>query len=315
MVVVDQMSWQPPSAPPSGGYAPTPGGYVPTPGGYGSPPGGYYGPPPSGYGPPPGYPQYPGGSGATPWGPAPGLEYASFWRRFGGYILDGIIIGVPTAIIYLIIFGSTISTYANQVTYANQNGLPTPAYVLPSGGQVTLSLIGCVLAVLYFGVLVAGWGSTLGQRAVGVRVVRVEDPASPLPLGRALARAIVWWAPGLLAFVAGVSSIAGLVVFLCLLWVAWDPKKQGLHDKLGRALVVRPSLAVPAGAYGAAYPYPAPGYLGAPPQYLPTPQQYPPTPSQYPAAPPEYPAAPPQYPAAPPQYPGVPPQYPPTPSL
>jgi hypothetical protein len=68
-MVVDAMSWQPPSVPPSGGYPP-----------------------------PPGYPQYPGvpgGAGATPWGPAPGLEYASFWRRFGGYILDGIIIAVP----------------------------------------------------------------------------------------------------------------------------------------------------------------------------------------------------------------------------
>jgi uncharacterized RDD family membrane protein YckC len=302
-VVVDTMSWQPPSAPPSGGYAPTPGGY----------------------GPPPGYPQYPGvpgGRGATPWGPAPGLEYASFWRRFGGYILDGIIIAVPTVIVFFIIFGSTISTYANQVTYANQYGLPTPSYVLSSGGVVTFSLIGCILAVLYFGVLVAGWGSTLGQRAVGVRVVCVEDPASHLPLGRALARSIVWWAPGLLAFVSGVGTIADLVVFLCLLWVAWDPKKQGLHDKLGRALVVRPSLAVPVGAYGAAYPYPAPGYLGGPPQYPGAPPQYPNVPPQYPGAPSQqypptpsqYPAAPPDYPAAPPQYPGTPPQYPPTPS-
>jgi uncharacterized RDD family membrane protein YckC len=307
MVVVDAMSWQPPSVPPSGGYAPTPGGYGPPPG-YPQYPGGY-GPPPGGYGPPPGYPQYPGvpgGSGATPWGPAPGLEYASFWRRFGGYILDGIIIGVPTVIIFFIIFGSTISTYVNQVTYANQNGLPTPTYVLSSGGEVTLTLIGCALSALYFGVLVAGWGSTLGQRAVGVRVVRAEDPASHLPLGRALARSIVWWGPGLLAFVSGAGAIASLVALLCLLWVAWDPKKQGLHDKLGRALVVKPSLAVPAGAYGAAYPYPAPGYPAAPPQY-------PAAPPQYPAAPPQYPPTPQQYPAAPPPYPPTPPQYPPAP--
>ena len=292
-MVVDAMSWQPPSVPPSGGYSPTPGGYGPTPGGY---------PPPPGY---PQYPGVPGGAGATPWGPAPGLEYASFWRRFGGYILDGIIIAVPTAIIFFIIFGSTLSTYANQVTYATQNGLPTPTYVLPSGGVVTLSLIGCVLAALYFGVLVAGWGSTLGQRAVGVQVVRVEDPTSHLPLGRALARSIVWWGPGLLAFVSRAGALADLVVFLCLLWVAWDPKKQGLHDKLGRALVVRPSLAVPVGVYGAAYPYSAPGYPTAP--------QYPAAPPQYPATPPQYPTTPPLYPTTPPQYPTTPPPYPPTP--
>jgi uncharacterized RDD family membrane protein YckC len=272
LVVVDAMSWQPPSAPPSGGYAPIPGGYAP----------------------PPGYPPYPappGGPGATPWGPAPGLEYATFWRRFGGYLLDGLILAVPTLVISFIVFGSAISTYANQVNYAAQNNLSTPTLVLSASGVVTLSLIGCVLSALSFGVLVAGWGSTLGQRAVGVRVVRQEDTASNLTLGRALARAVVWWGTYLLAFVSGVSLIVDLVVLLCLLWVAWDPKKQGLHDKLGRALVVRPSLLVPAGAFGAypSYPYPAPGYPAAPPQYPPWPPQYPPTPPQYPSAPPQYP--------------------------
>jgi uncharacterized RDD family membrane protein YckC len=216
----------------------------------------------------------PGAPGATPWGPAAGLEYASFWRRFGGYLLDDLIIAVPIVVI--------------------------ASLVLPSGGVVPLSLIGCAVSALYFGVLVAGWGSTLGQRLVGVRVVRQEDTARNLPIGRALARSIVWWGANLLAFVSGAGTIAELVVLLCLLWVAWDPKKQGLHDKLGRALVVKPSRAVPAGAYGAAYPYPAPGYLATPPQY--------------PATPPQYPTAPPEYPAAPPQYPGAPPQYPPTPS-
>ena len=272
------MSWQPPSAPPSGGYAPNPGGYAPSPGGY--------------YAPPPGYPAYPGPYG-TP-GPGPGLVYSGFWRRFGGYILDGIIIGVPSLIVFFIVFGSTISTYVNQVTYANQNGLATPPYVLPSGGVVTLSLIGCVFDALYFGVLVAGWGSTLGQRAVGVRVVRVEDTASHLPLGRALARSIVWWGPGLLAFVSGAGDIADLVVFLALLWVAWDPRKQGLHDKLGRALVVRPGLPALA-AYGQpAYPYAALGYPTAPTPY-PTVPQYPPQ-SPYPPQsqyPPQYPPTPP----------------------
>ncbi|MGD1053218.1 MAG: RDD family protein [Candidatus Dormibacteria bacterium] len=267
--MVDTMSWQPPSAPPSGGYAPTPGGYAP----------------------PPGYPQYPSGPYGRP-GPGPGLEYASFWRRFGGYLIDILVIAVPSVIVFFVLYGSSISTYANQVTYASQNGLASPVYQLPSGAAVTIALISCVLSALYFGVLVAGWGSTVGQRAVGLRVVRQEDTTQSLPVGRALARAVVWWGAGLLSFVSGVGTIVELVVFLCLLWVAWDPQKQGLHDKLGRALVVRPGLP-PVTAFGPpAYPYPAPGYPSAPPQYPPAPPQYPPSPPQYPPAPSQYPPAP-----------------------
>jgi uncharacterized RDD family membrane protein YckC len=280
MVVVDAMSWQPPSVPPSSGYAPPPGGY---------------GPPPGSYAPPPGYPQYPAGPYGRP-GPGPGLEYASFWRRFGGYILDDLIIAIPVLIIFLIIFGQTISNWANQVNAATQAGLTAPTLVLPAGGEITLALIGAAISCLYFGFLVAGWGSTLGQRAVGVRVVRVEDPTANLPLGRALARSVVWWGAGLFSFVTGVGTIVELLVFLALLWVAWDPRKQGLHDKLGRAVVVRQGLPPVTAFSPPAYPYAAPGYPTAP---------------SYPAAPPQYPPAPPQYPAAPTQYPPTPPQYPP----
>ncbi len=281
------MSWQPPSAPPSGGYAPYPGGYAPPPGGY--------------YAPPPGYPAYPGPYG-TP-GPGPGLVYSGFWRRFGGYLIDGVVIAVPVVVALFVIFGSTLNTYFNQVSSSEQAGTVAPQLVLPSSGLVPYLIFDCALAVLYFGVLVSAWGSTLGQRAVGVRVVCQEDTTKNLPIGRALLRAVVWWGPALVSFVSGVSTIVELAVFLALLWVAWDPRKQGLHDKLGRALVVRPGLPALA-AYGQpVYPYAAPGYPAAPPQY--------------PAVTPQYPTAPPQYPPQSP-YPSPfpspsPSQYPPTP--
>src|ERR1035437_2738387 len=52
-----------------------------------------------GYPPPPGYPQYGGYVPYVPPGPAAGLMYASFWRRLGGYVVDGILVGIPTAAI------------------------------------------------------------------------------------------------------------------------------------------------------------------------------------------------------------------------
>jgi len=74
------------------------------------------------------------------------------------------------------------------------------------------------------------------------------------------------------------------VVLLALLWVILDPRNQGLHDKLGQALVVRPGLPPLVAAYGnPVYPYaypPSPAPAPGPPQYPP------PYPPQYPPAPP-----------------------------
>jgi uncharacterized RDD family membrane protein YckC len=205
------------------------------------------------------------------------LAYAGFWRRVGGYLIDGLIFAVPAVILFFVIFGSTISPWMTAVNNAAQAGQTAPPLVLPTSGLVTFTVLDAVAGLLYFGVLVSGWGSTVGQRAVGVRVVCQEDTANSLPLGRAVLRAIVWWGAALLSFVPGLSDIAGLAVLLAFLWVAWDPRKQGLHDKLGGALVLR-TVALPApmpyGPMGSPYGYPPTAYPGA--------SQYPPEPPNTP---------------------------------
>jgi uncharacterized RDD family membrane protein YckC len=256
------MSWQPPPAPPQGG--PPPGGPAwPPAGGYGPPPGAGPGPPP-GFGPPAGATPYPAAYGAgygypgAP-GPAPGLLYASFGRRFLGYLLDGVILAIPAVVIFFVVAGASLSSYLNQVSIATQNGTARPTYVLPVNYYLVAGLFSAVLGFLYWGVLVGTWGKTVGQAAAGTRVVCQEDPGQRLPLSRAIARAVVWWGASLLEVVPAVGFIGGLITVFCLLWVAWDPYKQGLHDKLGRAIVVRdaPGFGVP---YGPQPAWPPGGY-------------------------------------------------------
>ena len=262
---------------------------------------------PPGWGTPPGYPPaYPAGQSSA--GPAAGRVYGSFGRRLGGFAIDLVIYLVVSIIALFVIFGSTLTSYATAVENAQNNGLPKPALVLPSGGKLIYVICLFIFAVLYMGVLVAVWGSTVGERAVGLRVVPTEDATKRLPIERALLRALPFWAASLLAFIPGVSDIIDLLLFLALLWVAWDPRKQGLHDKLGRAFVLKDAL-LPPSAYGQpAYPYahpPASPY--APPGSLRYPGQYPPqAPTGYPPqAPTDYP------PQAPTEYP---PQSPPPPA-
>ncbi|HAW11784.1 MAG: RDD family protein [Candidatus Dormibacteria bacterium] len=291
------MSWQPPASPaPAYGV---PSGY-PTPYAY---------PPPNAY-PPPAYVLVP----VAP-GPAPGLVYAGFWRRVLGYLLDGLIVGLPYGVVAdALILGPLITWLVN---HANQIGTPgslpllTPSNLLnvvPLANLLIVGAVGVIVYALYFGLLVSLWGRTVGQLAVGARVVRKEDLTKKLPLGRALARAVVFWVTPIFSTCAWLSGFglfsvsliadaASLLVLFALLWVAWDPQKQGLHDKVGRALVVRSLVATPA-AY--APPYPPPYPYGAPfPYASAAPPGYPP------AAPPgfSYPS-PPGYPyPAPPGYP------------
>ncbi len=76
---------------------------------------------------------------------------------------------------------------------------------------------------LYF---VIGWaiGQTPGMLALGLRVVRVEDRRRP-GLRRAIARLGGW-------------LVAAAPMGLGFLWAAWDPGRQGWHDKVAGTMVV-----------------------------------------------------------------------------
>ncbi len=98
-----------------------------------------------------------------------GVEYASFWRRFGGYLIDAVIVAVGTSIISLII-SAAISDVLGPV-------------------------IGFVIGVTYV-VLLNANGGTLGKQAVGIRLQDAET-GEDIGMGRALLRYIVAIASGL----------------------------------------------------------------------------------------------------------------------
>lgn len=214
----------------------------------GTPPDNAVAPPPPPYpAAPPGSPypgpgQYPaappvGPSGWRPAGPAPGVAYAGFWPRFLGYIIDAILLFVLEAIVSIPIIVAPIVRYY-QAHPVVQGQAPSPLPADMTARYALVGLVGAVAAALYFGGLVAWQGRTLGQRAIGATVVRAEDGGA-LPPGRAFVRAAIFWAPGLLGLVPVIGWVAGLAALIGLLAVAWDPRKQGWHDKLGRSLVVK----------------------------------------------------------------------------
>jgi len=203
----------PPAAPP-----PWPGYPPPTYPPYGYPPPPRYPPPPPGYPPAPPYgaypypPPQPYGFPRPP-GPAPGLAYASFGYRLLAWLID---------LVIFIAFIFALSLMLGSVSTSNSSA---------AGVTIALVVITIIGGVLAFNVFIVGrLGGTLGMRALGLRIVREADGSQ---IGYALA-----------AGRFGMYTLFLLLSFLGLLIdtivIAFDPRRQAIHDKACSTLVVRP---------------------------------------------------------------------------
>ncbi|RKE19467.1 RDD family protein [Streptomyces sp. TLI_171] len=201
---------QPPAAP---GYG-YPQQAPPAAPGYGYPqaPQQGYGIPQQGYG----YPQ-PGYQGMPP--------YASWGSRVVATLIDGLIVGVPSGILYGIGAAQTISgmkcttdpdTYASHCTGGATSGV---------GGL--LILLGWVLAVaglLFLLYRVGTTGQTPGKKAMNIRLARESDGQN-IGFGMAFVRHLCHFLDG----------------FCCVgyLWPLWDDKRQTFADKVLSTVVVK----------------------------------------------------------------------------
>lgn len=189
----------------AGGYSP-PGGYPPPGGGYGAP-GGY--PPPGGV---PGY--------------APVSPFASFGTRLGGWLIDWLIL----AIVGLLVDKACNGLHVARITFQTTKGHGATAVTHVNHVSVPASIINLLIILLY-GAFLCGSarGQTLGMMIVKARAVDA-DTGAPIGFGRALGRAAFEVLLFLALFVPWVVD---------MLFPAWDGRRQTLHDKVARTVVVR----------------------------------------------------------------------------
>jgi uncharacterized RDD family membrane protein YckC len=136
--------------------------------------------------------------------PAP----AGFFIRTLAYLVDAFLLSlVGGAFPYLVITNATTQQVGN-------------------GQQVTTSAGGSVLVSLIYFVIFwshLGGGRTLGMRLLGLRVI-AED-GSQIGVVNAFVRWLGLW-----------LSIG--LCFIGVIWVAFDSRHQGWHDKIAKTLVV-----------------------------------------------------------------------------
>jgi uncharacterized RDD family membrane protein YckC len=109
------------------------------------------------------------------------------------------------------------------------------------GALALFAIVGAIITFCYDWPQHALWGQTLGKRALRTRVVTAYGRA-PINVATAAKRSAVY------ALVPALPLLGGLFALLNEAWCLWDLRRQCLHDKAARTIVIRTDLP-PAGTW------------------------------------------------------------------
>jgi uncharacterized RDD family membrane protein YckC len=173
---------------------------------------------PSVYAPPPAPAQY-----APPQAYGAQTTYAGFWIRLVARIIDAVIVGIPFGII-IGAFAVIGGLFASNSDSSNQNAQGATAAVL-GGTFILLYLIAGVAQIGYWIYFWGSSGSTLGMRMLHLKVVDAVT-GGPIGYARATIRFLM-------------SIVNTWACYIGWIWVAFDPRKQGWHDKVANSVVLQ----------------------------------------------------------------------------
>ena len=150
-------------------------------------------------------------------------QYAGFLSRAVGLILDYVIIAAIVAgsviLINLLLSAFSIDLAACAAGTA-VDSVTTGVCV---GGRVFLTLFAIIFSPLYYVFFWSLTGQTIGQRVMGLRVVRLDG------------RRLGFW----LSLVRWIGcQVCILTLGIGFLWVLGDNRRMGWHDKLARTCVL-----------------------------------------------------------------------------
>ena len=137
------------------------------------------------------------------------VKYAGFWIRTGAAIID-------TLLIMLVTLPLLVAIYGWAYFDAEQTG------IVAGLADFLISWVAPAVAVIAFWILKQ---ATPGKMAVSTKIVDAES-GNAASTGQLIGRYFAYFA-------------ATLPLGLGILWVAFDKKKQGWHDKLAGTAVVR----------------------------------------------------------------------------
>jgi uncharacterized RDD family membrane protein YckC len=147
-------------------------------------------------------------------------ELASFWRRAGAALIDGLVLsllGIPFQVMWQgVLFGSMPQGAASDLVWWN--------WIASWFDTFALMWTAYVVAAAAVNLAFEAYGWTPGKALLGMRVLRSDGHR-----------------PGVIHGAARYTGKFFSSMFLGLgyLWAAWDPRRQGWHDKFASSFVVR----------------------------------------------------------------------------
>jgi uncharacterized RDD family membrane protein YckC len=149
------------------------------------------------------------------------VEYAGFWRRFVAYIIDRLILGIPTSIMALAFIVPSIATLCNRNWHANDLPIAIASMV---AGWIWLGLLIFLGYLLYFAWFESSrLQATPGKMVLGIIVTDMNG--NRVTFLRALGRNLG-------------KVISHLILNIGFIMAGITQKKQALHDMLADCLVV-----------------------------------------------------------------------------
>jgi uncharacterized RDD family membrane protein YckC len=138
------------------------------------------------------------------------LEYVGFWARVGAALIDSVLVLIVTVPLLVAIYGRAY--FGGQ-----QKGF------IAGPADFLISWVAPAVAAIAFWLYMQ---ATPGKMAVSARVVDAST-GNTLSVGQSVGRYLAYF-------------VSILPLGIGLLWVAFDSRKQGWHDKLAGTVVVRP---------------------------------------------------------------------------
>lgn len=161
---------------------------------------------------------------------AGGRLYAGFWIRVVARIIDGLVLLIPSIVVFLLVVGMGFF----------QSMLAGDLSVLSAGGPmfIVAGLINAIMYAAYEAFTTSTYGGTLGKMALSLRVILPDG--SMLNLQQALIRHLIYAGGSILgALVPMASLLNGLWMLVDNVSCAFDPQKRTMHDRIANSFVVK----------------------------------------------------------------------------
>ncbi|PLR81410.1 hypothetical protein CVD25_20410 [Bacillus canaveralius] len=157
-------------------------------------------------------------------------QYGGFWIRFAASLIDSIVVGIPMAILIIIIgfmlFNSTgaIDAMMTDSAYMEQELTDEEAIAL-LGTYLVSVVVSLIVSTLYFaGLHASKWQATVGKKLLGLKVTDLNG--NRISFWRSLGRYLA------MMFLSSILLIGYIIA-------AFTEKKQSLHDLIAGTVVLK----------------------------------------------------------------------------